>query len=320
MKDASIFDGTAWQSLKGPPGPSAISADDGNTLELGSDGLHFTTAPPDSDAHIWCRDGDDIADKYEQARLLAPGGNALSATNRATLVVLPGVYDLGTYYDPDYGGDLPRLLSLEASFVDVVGLGAVRLPSGCVPAVVVPRGVGFSANDARISGISAGASPFSAGDRRGAIFDCCSGGDQSFRGEGSYVNCTGGDDSFSGTGVSAFANCKAGGYSFNGTGSFINCDGGDYCFGGETNADGTFINCTGGIGSFGGSGTASGTFTNCTGGYRAFGFPESEPTAVIAASARLVGCRVTSGGFTTPEAGAILRFCLDETYNEVNTP
>ena len=39
MKGAYIYDGAGWQSLKGPPGPSAVSADAGNALTLGSDGL-----------------------------------------------------------------------------------------------------------------------------------------------------------------------------------------------------------------------------------------------------------------------------------------
>jgi hypothetical protein len=41
MKDAKIWDGSAWQSLKGPPGPSAVSADAGNLLATGSDRLLF---------------------------------------------------------------------------------------------------------------------------------------------------------------------------------------------------------------------------------------------------------------------------------------
>ena len=39
MKDAKIYDGTGWQSLKGPPGPSEPSTDAGNIITKGSDGL-----------------------------------------------------------------------------------------------------------------------------------------------------------------------------------------------------------------------------------------------------------------------------------------
>jgi hypothetical protein len=42
MKDVKVYDGSGWQSLKGPPGPSAVSADAGNDLRLGSDALLYS--------------------------------------------------------------------------------------------------------------------------------------------------------------------------------------------------------------------------------------------------------------------------------------
>ncbi len=39
MKDVKVYDGSGWQSLKGPPGPSTPSADAGNIITQGSDGL-----------------------------------------------------------------------------------------------------------------------------------------------------------------------------------------------------------------------------------------------------------------------------------------
>ncbi len=45
MKDVKIYDGAGWQSLKGPPGPSTPSADAGNALTLGSDGLLMYREP-----------------------------------------------------------------------------------------------------------------------------------------------------------------------------------------------------------------------------------------------------------------------------------
>jgi|694.fasta_scaffold119557_3 hypothetical protein len=38
-KSTKIWDGTAWHDLQGPPGPTVVSADAGNLLTLGSDGL-----------------------------------------------------------------------------------------------------------------------------------------------------------------------------------------------------------------------------------------------------------------------------------------
>jgi hypothetical protein len=43
VKDAKIYDGSGWQSLKGPPGPSEPSADEGNIITKGSDGLLLYT-------------------------------------------------------------------------------------------------------------------------------------------------------------------------------------------------------------------------------------------------------------------------------------
>ena len=48
MKDAKIYDGAGWQSLKGPPGPSAVSADADNIASIGGDGLVFVPKPPEN--------------------------------------------------------------------------------------------------------------------------------------------------------------------------------------------------------------------------------------------------------------------------------
>ena len=53
--------------------------------------------------------GTALLDAYANAALLEPGGNILSATNRAVVILMPGVYDLGT-----------TTLTM-SSFVDLVG-------------------------------------------------------------------------------------------------------------------------------------------------------------------------------------------------------
>jgi hypothetical protein len=45
LKDVKVYDGAGWQSLKGPPGPSTVSADAGNLLATGSDRLLFYGGP-----------------------------------------------------------------------------------------------------------------------------------------------------------------------------------------------------------------------------------------------------------------------------------
>ena len=55
---------------------------------------------------------------YEKAKLLTPGGNALSSTNRAVVLVPPGIYD---------GGADARLV-LDTSYVDIIAMNQ-QIPS-----------------------------------------------------------------------------------------------------------------------------------------------------------------------------------------------
>ncbi|RLC75630.1 MAG: hypothetical protein DRI61_14590, partial [Chloroflexi bacterium] len=59
--------------------------------------------------------GTNLLAAYAAAKLLTPGGSALSATNRATVKVPAGVFDLGT-----------QQLTLDTDFVDVIGVGICR--------------------------------------------------------------------------------------------------------------------------------------------------------------------------------------------------
>ena len=244
--------------------------------------------------------GANLRNAYDAAKALTPFGSALSATNRAVVLVPPGRYNLGD-----------SALIINADFVDLVGMSTSRdnqyiyRNSGTV--------LSQSASDVRIENLvfhytgSADTSyaynptvfwtdvtirigspaatrirncEFRASNRimpRGATFagfyeDCVADGEYVF-GSGSRETAFG---TLYGTASGTFINCTGGNYSFgaNGTasGTFTNCTGGIYAFGGYGTASGAFINCTGGGLAFGGGGgTASGTFTNCTGGAFAFG-------------------------------------------------
>ncbi len=61
------------------------------------------------------QNGINLLEAYVQAKLLQPGGEPLSETNRAVLLILPGNYQLG---------ETP--LILDTSFIDVVGLSSER--------------------------------------------------------------------------------------------------------------------------------------------------------------------------------------------------
>ena len=240
--------------------------------------------------------GTNLLAAYAEAKALTPHGAALSATNRAVVIVPPGSYDLGT-----------GQLTLDAEFVDLVGLTTNRdsqyifgTSNGVGTGVL-----GQTADDVRIENLAVECTRASGG----VLFDATDPAayfpdttklatlvrNCSFRADnsnalamraaieyaGTFTDCTGSAYGFGyyGTASGTFTNCNGGGRAFgeSGTasGTFTNCvciSGG---FGGHNGAaSGTFTDCTGGTNSFGGGtgGTASGTFLNCTGGAKSFGY------------------------------------------------
>ena len=243
---------------------------------------------------------------YAAAKALTPNGAALSATNRASVIIPPGVYDLGS-------GEGYTPLTLDTEFVDLIGLTSDRKSQhikGTPPAtnsgVIVQ-----TADDVHVSNLyvkiltevesanwndTDSAAYFPSTSLSNTVVDNCQfdgqdcGGDEGPRlfsmrlyieYSGTFNNCTGGNFAFGGNGGTAsgtFTNCTGGNSAFGGdegtaSGTFTNCTGGNGAFGGYGGTvSGVFTNCTGGNNAFGGyGGTASGTFTNCTGGDYSFG-------------------------------------------------
>ena len=256
MKDAYIYDGTGWQSLKGPPGPSAVSADVDNAIKLGSDGLLYDNSiPARADSYIVCKQGDSIAARYAAAKALTPRGQALSTTNRATLVVMPGTYTVSA------------TLTIDAEFVDIWGVGNAAWHAAVLITGVAGNVINVTADDVKVTGISTGAGRF--GVLAGKPLQC-------------IVNCTAtGAGSFGQTGSSGlFAFCKAGGSAFGvggeTRGTYRNCIAGGASFGPSTpggKASGQFYDCFAEANSFGEVGGATGYFERCTGGGGCFGSP-----------------------------------------------
>ena len=237
-----------------------------------------------TDSYIVAQAGDDLIAKYAEAAALTPNGSAKSATNRASLILMPGNYTFSQYY------------TFDVEFVDIIGLGSqTKKPSVIIQGTFDVEGdtyyfFTFNANDIRVSGLSFLEQAFYNGDNKPLQI---------------FQNCTGGNGSF--------------GCNRNLSGTFIDCVGGIQSFGsgGGGNASGTFTNCIGGEGSFGGFGEiASGTFTNCTGGQSSFGGDGD------GLKGKLYSCRLTSGTFIplyAPASGtAIMINCIDGNGNIIN--
>lgn len=273
--------------------------------------------------------GQNLVDAYNYAKTLTPNGAALSATNRVSVIIPPGNYTLSAQ------------LAVNAEFVDLIGLGAIKLRRGCVPAVIIGgNNLGITANNVRIKGISVGTQAFAinASNLSLQVIEDCAGGDNSFNAvilTGTFINCTGGNNSFASnaligmTASGTFINCEGGNSSFGAGGSgsiasglFVNCISSNGGFGSGNLASGTFIDCESvGFGGFGGrtiggiSGTASGTFTNCIGSTNSFGGGSGST-----ASGKFYQCRLTSGSgtFQTITGTGLMRNCIDGNNNIVD--
>jgi hypothetical protein len=256
-----------------PEGTGIVSVVDG-VLQSPQTVEELGALSTSNNSYIIAISGDNLIEKYAEAKVLTPRGQAKSETNRASLIIFPGEYSVS------------EELVIDTSFVDIIGLEAqVKKPS----VTILNNTISVTANDVRVSGISVGNQQFKIADSKPLqYFENCSGGVSSFSSQnpynfqasGTYVNCAGGDESFAGFRIASgiFINCSGGYASFGGDGGyasgvFENCVGGDYSFGGgyAANAIGKFTKCSGGTYSFGGQfGTANGTFTDCTGGEYSF--------------------------------------------------
>lgn len=85
-----------------------------NATSLMTRGLTDARYVGDTTSTIVARPGDNLVTKYTAAKALTPQGAAKSAINRATLLICPGTYALAA------------TLTLDADYVDVVGLGATE--------------------------------------------------------------------------------------------------------------------------------------------------------------------------------------------------
>ena len=287
--------------------------------------------PTRADSFVICQRGEDDVESaanlraaYAAACALTPGGNALSATNRAVCFGPPARYHFVTGDGDNHG------LVLDTEFVDLVSLTG-RPETTILTSVIAntSRGTlektvddvlirGFTIENVLDSGsfVPSGYAFYKDNAYTSEkIFDCIlvrsnfsfptSGGEFA----GSYKRIISGANSWGAVASGNWEDCIAGDISY-----------GCSTFGSGT-ASGTFKRCVAGANSFGigslssGTGTASGYFENCSAGASSYG---SGNTSVL--SGTLIGCRRTSGTFATPQTGAKLLNCLDGNGQIVNWP
>lgn len=265
----------------------------------------------DTDATILATPDDDLAAKYAEAKALTPNGDPLSATNRAALVLMPGVYTLAAE------------LAVDTNYVDVLGLGAGEF----TPAVeFAGNTINVTAWDIRVVGISVGAQNFRVSPRPNitGVTGTASNNQITITNHGLKVGDVVRFASISGgTGLSTGVRYVVAPNNFSAnefrvivesTGALVSFST-DITAGTlvvENNTSQRFDVCTGGDAAFGGGGgTASGTFTNCTGGDVAFG-------GFGTLSGKLYYCRLTTGTFETVSGGGITRLCIDGNNAENN--
>lgn len=226
--------------------------------------------------------GLDLQAAYDLAQAATPYGDALSASNRFTIIVAPG-----DYYS-DYSGVFGPIgqFQINADFIDIISLTG--------NSDVYLSGISVSAQDVYLKGLNTTQAGFMGGAQAGfdiaissaqQTFDTCVGGNYSFGWGGDvyskFVNCKGGNYSFCATaGASAPIGITPQLPSPNLAGILIDCTAGNSSFASSpsdynTSISGTLTNCTAGNNSFGSApgsfyGNISGILTNCTGGELSF--------------------------------------------------
>lgn len=268
---------------------------------LGAKGKYIIAYPGDP-AHFDTNPGDDLNVKYAAAVALNP-----TATDRATLYIMPGSYTFASYF------------RLTSAFVDVVGVGSTTH----TPQVHIVQDLGVE-QAVRVEGLGIVGHIWAATEAIQTFVNCttttrAASTDPVTR---PYAqNADGGSFCLGGPVLSSFIGCVGVAYSFasngnNFAGTATDCIGGNYCFGGNNGSfTGTATNCSAGYGSFGGGylGSFTGTAINCSTGGDGYSFGLCSPNivtagGVIMAPGKAINC--TSGVDSWSGTGTILS-CAD---------
>lgn len=287
-------------------GSMFVKTPDGVTHEIGSGGGGATSDNwmPVYASGTPTENAATLSAAYESAKLLTPNGLALSAQNRVSLLLYPGIYDFGL-----------STLTLDAEFVDLVGVSQDRDAVWITGQSDGSGTVQHQANDSRIFNLTIDSTAnvpavfvgayllLSASDK---IFcnnisfgpSCTDPAANIFPMQvdfvdyaGTYIDCVSPSYGFGGVGNdgSSYA-----------TGKFIRCKAGDNSFG-AYGASGYFEDCEAGDNSFSTGGGASGKFIRCTAGLNSFGY--------FAASGEFIDCKAGNYSFGQYTADGIFSRC-----------
>ena len=263
----------------------SITIQNGGTLNLFGANISGDAYVIIGGSSIALTNGLNLLTAYASAKTKTPHGNALSAQNRYTIFLLPGIFDMGA-----------SSVTLDTQFIDLIGVSqntgerlAVTATDDLGDTIITsstkPINVTAASQDITIANlclktttastescIETSQSGFQAGFKVINVFLAYAGSgnritqwDKSFNGYWEDVRAC---DVTGSTSSRAFGSSVAGAVTVAGT--FIRCIAEDAAWGGENNngvtLSGTFIDCRGGTTSFGGSsngGTLSGIFLRC---------------------------------------------------------
>ena len=302
--------------------------------------------------------GTNLLAAYAAAKLKTPYGNALSQSNRYTIILPPGIYNLGS-----------TQLVLDTNFIDIVGSttdlanhqitgnvsGYVSVSTNSVELRNLyllnnSSGNGFIYGGNRPGLVldniffgygSAGAAPWQAVNESdfsgyatrvnaGQFYSTTGGVSSSplanagtMSGTISNIICAGGLADGALTGVAI--NCYGGEISFGGrgfygntTGFMMNCRGGNSAF--NNSPGGTYINCYGTNNNWGGTQTTilTGTYINCHSSASSTSFGTS---ATRTLTGTMFYCSKRGGtDFATPTGSGVIRLSIDGTNTITNLP
>jgi hypothetical protein len=323
-------------------GPDGMYVDGGASKDLPLRLIDIDTSNNSNGAYIIVRpsasattNGTELRNAYAAAKLFTPNTSALSATNRATVILLPGRYDLGT-----------TRLNLDTDFVDIIGLTDTPEQVVITSSVILSDSgtIYQTANDVKIKGVTIDrtSSPAGSGAGRTAAYFPFPKATAitTWSGDGTTMTIaanghglqTGDSVSISGSGNSsvdgAFTVTRIDDNSFsylstvNAAGSIgtaterfnltqiENCvfsGTSDSAMRRSTEYAGTYKKCVSGAASFGLAGIASGLFEDCIAGSFSFG---GDSIGIGIASGTFKRCVAGEDSFGAKEASGLFEDCI----------